>query len=453
MSDDATTNQFVINPDAPAESLEAKRPWVDNGVDIVAPDRYYSNDFMSEEWNKLWPKVWLIAGVESDLPDLNDYFVFDVGHESIIVSHTKEGIQAHYNVCSHRGNRLVQQERGNNKQFTCPFHSWRFSNQGELRFITDRHTFREELVCDNPGLTPVNCVVHAGIIFINMSDNPPDIKDYLGLPEGYLEAYQVEKMKVVRHQRVEWDANWKTGIDAFYETYHLHAVHPETAGVMGDLNVQFDTFENGASRMIVPIGVPTIRARDQDAMNEGLDWMLSTVGIDPAGFEGGAQEVRAAIQKAKRKNAEEQGVDYSQLTDGQLTDSWATGVFPNVQMGMHAEAVFLMRFLPHATDPEKFYYDTMTLMHPISDPSHQAPAWMGLPEDTDLSGNTRENMVEIQSDDNEALGVVLAQDSELIPVVQQGIRSRGFKGPIWGEQEQRLRHFHAELDRYLNDEK
>ena len=53
----------------------------------------------------------------------------------------------------------------------------------------------------------------------------------------------------------------------------------------------------------------------------------------------------------------------------------------------------------------------------------------------------------------EALGIVLAQDSELIPVVQQGIRSRGFKGPIWGEQEQRLRHFHAELDRYLNDEK
>jgi len=95
----------------------------------------------------------------------------------------------------------------------------------------------------------------------------------------------------------------------------------------------------------------------------------------------------------------------------------------------------------------------MTLMHPVSDPTHKAPAWMGLPDDTDLSGKTRPDMVEIQSDDNEELGLVLAQDSELIPVVQQGLRSRGFKGPIWGEQEQRLRHFHAELDRYLNEEK
>ncbi len=47
------------------------------------------------------------------------------------------------------------------------------------------------------------------------------------------------------------------------------------------------------------------------------------------------------------------------------------------------------------------------------------------------------------------LGDVLDQDSELLPVVQRGIRSRGFGGALWGEQEQRLRHFHAELDRYL----
>jgi hypothetical protein len=45
------------------------------------------------------------------------------------------------------------------------------------------------------------------------------------------------------------------------------------------------------------------------------------------------------------------------------------------------------------------------------------------------------------------LGLVLDQDSELLPVVQAGIRSRGFAGPLWSEQEQRLRHFHTELDR------
>ena len=47
------------------------------------------------------------------------------------------------------------------------------------------------------------------------------------------------------------------------------------------------------------------------------------------------------------------------------------------------------------------------------------------------------------------LGLVLSQDSELLPVVQKGMRSRGFRHQLWGEQEQRLRHFHAELERYL----
>ena len=41
-------------------------------------------------------------------------------------------------------------------------------------------------------------------------------------------------MHVVRHVRTEWLANWKTGVDAFYETYHLPHVHPQTQGVMED---------------------------------------------------------------------------------------------------------------------------------------------------------------------------------------------------------------------------
>ncbi len=48
------------------------------------------------------------------------------------------------------------------------------------------------------------------------------------------------------------------------------------------------------------------------------------------------------------------------------------------------------------------------------------------------------------------LGEVLDQDAELLPFVQEGIRSRGFKGPLWSEQELRLRHFHYEIDQYIN---
>ena len=442
----------IINPDAPAESLEAKQPAVDNGAECYSKEGYFSRDYMAREWERMWTRTWLIAGVVADLPAVGDYFLFDIREESIIVTRTEEGIRAFYNVCSHRGSRLVFEERGNKKVFVCPFHSWSFHNNGELRRITDEETFQPEVVAHRPGLTPVACDVHAGVIFINMDTDPAPLKEMIGLPDGYLEAYHIEQMKVVRHVRSEWGSNWKVGVEAFYESYHLHAVHPETRGVMGDLNVQYDLYPHGASRMIVPLGQPSPRVNDQTTVNEGLKIMLRDAGLDPEGFAGTAADVRRAIQLGKRDRAERLGLEYSRFTDGQLSDSWATGLFPNVQIGCHPEAAFLMRFLPHESDPERFYYDTMTLMFPVEDPNYCPPGWMGLPEGTDVSGKLRPDTEHYSIEEDANLGQVLSQDSTLMPIVQKGMRSRGFKGQLWGEQEQRLRHFHVELERRLADD-
>jgi hypothetical protein len=78
---------------------------------------------------------------------------------------------------------------------------------------------------------------------------------------------------------------------------------------------------------------------------------------------------------------------------------------------------------------------------------------MGLPEGTDTSGRERPDIEHKAIGEPAELGLVLDQDSELLPVVQKGLRSKAFKGPLWSEQEQRLRHFHNELDRYIEGEK
>jgi len=286
-----------------------------------------------------------------------------------------------------------------------------------------------------------------------MDDSTMPLDEFIGFPAGYLEQYHLDEMHVVRHHISEWAANWKTGVDAFYETYHLHAVHPETQTVMNDRNVQVDLYPNGFSRMVVPLGVKSERVADQQGVDAGLKFMMQDAGVNPDDYTGSAAEVRETMQQAKRERAERCGLDYSEFVDGQLTDSYATGIFPNVQIGLHAEGAFLMRFIPHATDPERFFYNTMTLWRPSDDPSYTVPAWMGLPEGTDVSGETRPEVERTGIGEPPKLGQVLDQDSELLPVVQAGIRSRGFAGPLWSEQELRLRHFHTELDRYLSGEK
>lgn len=450
-------NYQVIWPmtlNAPDDSLEAKQPEIDNGTGRVDPSRYYSREFMALEWERLWPRVWLIAGVVSDIPEEGDYTTFEIGAESILLTRQADsGIKAFYNVCPHRGNRIALNERGSVARFTCAFHGWQFCIDGRLQSITDEHTFRPEVIAHRPGLREVRCEVLGGIIFVNMDGKAPPLREYIGLPSGYIEQYEIDRMHVVHHVRSEWAANWKTGVDAFYETYHLPFVHPQTQTVMEDFS-QYDLYPNGFSRMIVPICVKSHRVSDQETVDEGLKFMMCEAGMSPDKFRGSAREVRAAIQRAKRLRAQKLGLThYERFSDGQLTDSWATGVFPNVQIGMHPEGVFIMRFLPHATDPERFYYDTMILYRYVDDPNYTVPAWMGLPPGTDVSGETRPETVHVPIGQPPGLGEVLDQDSELLPIVQKGVRSRGFDGPLWGEQEQRVRHFHRELDRYIDGEK
>ncbi len=443
-----------VNPEAPDDSLEAKTPYVDHGVERVGPERYYSRDWMDREWEQLWTKAWLIAGPRCDLEEPGDYFTFEIGRESIIVTLNDDNeLKAFYNVCPHRGNRLVLNESGSTPRFTCAFHSWCFDLDGNCESITDEETFRPGAIPARPTLKTVLVEEKGGLIFVNLDENAPPLADRFGLPDGYLEGYQLDKMKVVRHVVSEWGANWKTGIDAFYEVYHLHAVHPQTSTVMDDYGTQIDVYPHGFSRMIVPLAKKSPREDDQASVDPGLAYMLSEAGMDSEAYGGDAATVRRDIQQFKRRRSDELGLGWDKLVDGQLTDSWATGIFPNVQIGLHPEGAFLMRFMPHPTDPERFYYDTITLYRPVDDDSWKVPDWMGLPEGTDVSGEVRAEREFVPFGVQPDLGLVLDQDSELLPVVQKGVRSRAFDGPLWSEQELRLRHFHAELDLYMGGKK
>jgi phenylpropionate dioxygenase-like ring-hydroxylating dioxygenase large terminal subunit len=134
--------EWPMNLGAPGDSLETKQPDIDNGLDVPDPSRYYSADYMRKEWELMWPRVWLLAGVTPDIPEDGDYTVFEIGHEEfIVVRQADNSIKAFYNACPHRGNRICLNERGSVPRFTCAFHGWQFSCAGKLEKITDEATF------------------------------------------------------------------------------------------------------------------------------------------------------------------------------------------------------------------------------------------------------------------------------------------------------------------------
>ena len=149
---------WLIDPLADKENLEAKQPFVDNGLDVYHPSRYYDPAFMQREWDHMWTRTWLIAGIETDIPEAGDYSVFRLLHESIVIVRQGDGsVKAFYNTCAHRGNQIVLNDRGNVSQFTCAFHFWRYDLAGKCTHITDQETVNPTLLREQLRLGPVRC--------------------------------------------------------------------------------------------------------------------------------------------------------------------------------------------------------------------------------------------------------------------------------------------------------
>ncbi len=449
------TRSFTHNPQAAPGSAEAKAPYIDNGTDIFSTERYTSADYAELEWQRMWSRTWTLAGLVADIPDIGDYFKYDLGRESFIVVRTgnePQAIKAYYNVCHHRGNQLVKNDFGSVRTFKCFFHSWEWEIDGRLKLIPDPQTYPPALIADKPPLAEVRCEVWDGFVFVNMDPNARPLLEFLQPLPDHLAPYRFADMKIVKDLVTPWPCNWKIGHDAFIEVQHVHAVHPEILGFINDYEVQWDLYDNGMTRQLLKFAEVSPKLDDRTTVNDGLQSLMHEVGLDPATFTGTAADVRRAMQQAKRTWAAQRGIDYSMFTDNQLTDDWNYGIFPNVTLNAHPEGLLVQRFRPHARDPQQMIYDLMVLTHPVADPDYRIPAYMGVEEGTDLSGRTRAPRRFIEYGE-EGLGYVINQDASMMGHVQRGVQSRGYRGARYSYQEQQLRHWHKELERYLNGDK
>ena len=100
--------------------------------------------------------------------------------------------------------------------------------------------------------------------------------------------------------------------------------------------------------------------------------------MDPASYEGPVDGIRKAVQEHLRRHAAEEGRDYSELNDDQLTDDYNYLIFPNVTFNTHADDLMLFRHRPHPTDPNKCYWDKFTFhRQPSGSVASRKNAWRG----------------------------------------------------------------------------
>ena len=100
----------------------------------LLPLRIYSDPEIFElEMERLFSKVWLFVGHQSEIPNPGDYVLRNLARDSFMFVRGRDGkIRVLLNACRHRGMKVCRVERGNTPTFRCPNHGWTYNNTGEL---------------------------------------------------------------------------------------------------------------------------------------------------------------------------------------------------------------------------------------------------------------------------------------------------------------------------------
>lgn len=407
-------------------------PPEDLGYERIPKERYTSEAFLDKEWRGLWTKVWLLGGLAHDLTEAGDYICTSIGKESVILVRQDNGdVRAFYNVCMHRGNRLVDEGLDNTETFKCSYHGWEYAADGRLVNLPNGELFPQGKPCR--GLVELPCRVWNSLVFFSLNKDVQPFDEYMAPLLGHFEPYHFERMVLTRDVTVEWDCNWKTSVDAFNETYHVAATHPQLLWYLNEMDVQIDCYDRH-SRYLVPFGMTSPRIERAPEIPPPLKFMLHEAGLDPASYQGPVDGIRETVQRHLRANAAAEGRDYSELNDDQLTDDFNYLVFPNLTFNTHADHLMLFRHRPHPSDPNKMFFDTWTLEYIVDDDE--------VPEYRPRHKHVRAG--------EKSLGMVIDQDGSNLPKVQAGMNSEAYEGLWLGDLEVRIRHFHKTLDAYLD---
>ena len=186
---------------------------------------YVSQHIFDLDVKNIFSKQWVFVGHISRIPNYGDYFLFNIGKESIIIIRDKDNaVHAHYNVCRHRGSQICLENEGNSKVLICPYHAWTYNIDGSLK---GARLMDKDFNKNDWHLHKCNSKIFEGLIFINLSEHPNDFEEFIAPTKKFIEFHGLADAKIAHRQYYPTDGNWKLTLDNFHECYHCQPSHPE----------------------------------------------------------------------------------------------------------------------------------------------------------------------------------------------------------------------------------
>ena len=201
----------------------------------LPPAAYTSDAFFALERERLFRTAWVFVAFAHDLVAPGDALPVAVAGQPVLVVRDRAGVvRAFHNVCRHRCLKLVDAPRNVGRVIRCPYHSWTYSLDGELK-LTPYFGGRnpgdapEGFDRSTRGLLPVRVAVWHDWVFVNLSGDAPEFDDFVAPLARWLEDMDLSDLEHLGTIDLgEVRCNWKLLMENFIEPYHVQYVHAAT---------------------------------------------------------------------------------------------------------------------------------------------------------------------------------------------------------------------------------
>lgn len=437
---------YLARDSRPVPELFRPAPLIDEdwGGAPLAASRYTSREFFELECERLWPRVWQMVCREEEIPDAGSFVVYDIVDRSFIVMRGADGrLRAFQNSCPHRGRQLLTGQ-GHVERIRCGFHGFTWSTEGALLSLPCRWDFAH-VPAQKWTLPEARVASWGGFVFLNMDPSAPGLEEYLGVLPAHFARWRLEDCWKSAHVAKVIGCNWKVAQEAFMESYHVLATHPQILGVIADANSQYDVYGEHVNRNIAAFGAPSPHLGEQGVPAPRIvEQMLAMwgKGATPSPEDPGILDARAVLGDINRRAfARAFEGDFESATDAELLDAIVYNVFPNFAPWGGLAPNIVYRWRPNGRDVDSCIMEVMLLKRPPRGGRRPPPVpvhWLD------------ESEPWAAADELPILGAVIDQDMQNVPLVQRGLRASG-RGEVQlaAYQESRIRHLHRTLDRYL----
>jgi phenylpropionate dioxygenase-like ring-hydroxylating dioxygenase large terminal subunit len=438
----------------------------------LRPGRYTDPAFAQLERDRLWKRVWQFAARVDEIPQIGDYTTYEIMDQSVmIVRVDADTIKAYYNFCRHRATTLTV-GCGSFEQdaIICPFHGWKWDLQGNNQYVHERHEFRNGQLQDSDvALKEVALEIFAGFIFISFAETPQPFDEFIAPVRERIESLGLGFMRHHWWKQIDTPANWKVAQEAFHETYHVAATHPQLDALGAQViygeneaaqtemihsHCAYEALPQGHGRfwddhsdVSVNIETPVADADVLEGMiyflenlQTGMDAMYLAEDVEtvkslrgqpiPEGSSVGEEFIKALYTKAAQQNRP------MPAPTPEVISHWGgeVFVFPNLLILPGPGRAMMYRVRPKGMDPDACVFEIFST---TGYPEAQTPPRAQVTHVTD-------------PEDPEQLLLIPRQDFANIPRIQQGLHSFGCTS-IWlaSHNEKIIRNMHEELDRYL----